>query len=305
MSNSQLTVVAPLTVTPTMLVSTNVPENDYPEWSAGTTYTKGQRVILAAQHKVYESAADGNTGNNPVTPSAEPKWAEVGPTNRWRPFDKSVSSQVQQASSISYRIKPGQAITSLGMLNVTGATSIRVRVEDPSFGTVYDRTTAMSSLPVAVGWWEWFFGERRMPTQALLQDLPSFPAADILIDIVGTSALAVGVILMGQRRVFALGVKSGARVGIQDYSRKERTEFGDVVLVERAFAKRASFQLFLESREVDSFNDFLASVRATPCLWIGSFRFESTTIYGFYKNFEIALSYYDYADSELDLEGLT
>lgn len=39
------------------------------------------------------------------------------------------------------------------------------------------------------------------PTQALLQDLPSFPMADILIDIAGTAALAVGVILMGQRRV--------------------------------------------------------------------------------------------------------
>lgn len=305
MNISSLTVVAPLAVTPAMLVSTNVPETDYAEWAAGTTYAKGQRVILAAQHKVYESTADSNTGNNPSAPSAEPKWAEVGPTNRWRPFDKSVSSQVKQANSITYRIKPGQAITSLGLLNVTGATSIRVRLIDPGFGTVYDKTTSMASVPVAVGWWEWFFGERRRPTQALIQDLPSFPAADILIDVSGTSELAVGVILMGQRRTFALGVKSGARVGIQDYSRKERTEFGDVVIVERAFAKRAAFQMLLESREVDSFNDFMATVRATPVLWIGSGRFESTTIYGFYKSFEIVLSYYDYADSELELEGLT
>lgn len=305
MSISSLVVIAPLAVIPAMLVSSDVPENDYPEWAAGTAYAKGARVILAAQHKVYESTADSNTGNNPAAPSSEPKWVEVGPTNRWKPFDKSVSSQVKQANNISYRIKPGQAITSLGLLNVTGATSIRVRLIDPSFGEVYDETTSMSSVPVAAGWWEWYFGERRAPTQALLQDLPSFPAADILIDIVGTSALAVGVILMGQRRTFALGVKSGARVGIQDYSRKERTEFGDVVLVERAFAKRAAFQMLLQSREVDSFNDFLTTVRATPCLWIGSSRFESTTVYGFYKNFEIVLSYYDYADSELELEGLT
>lgn len=305
MSISQLTVVAPLTVTPAMLVSTDVPENDYPEWAAGTTYTKGQRVILAAQHKVYESAADSNTGNNPATPSAEPKWVEVGPTNRWKPFDKSVSSQVKQANNISYRIKPGQAITSLGLLNVAGATSIRVRVMDPAFGTVYDETTSMSPVPAAADWWQWYFGMRTTPTQALLQDLPSFPMADILIDVVGTADLAVGVILMGQTRVFALGVKAGARLGIQDYSRKERTEFGDVVLVERNYAKRAAFQLLLKSSEVDSFNAFCASVRATPCLWIGSDRFESTVIYGFYKNFEIILSYYDYADSELELEGLT
>lgn len=305
MSITSLVVVAPITVTPAMLVSTDVPENDYPEWSNTTTYAKGARVILAAQHKVYESAADSNTGNNPVTPTAEPKWLEVGPTNRWRPFDKSVSSQVKQANHISYRIKPGQAITSLGLLNVTGATSIRVQMIDPSFGTVYDKTIPMARVPVRAGWWWFWFGERRVPTQALLQDLPTFPGADLLIEITGTADLAVGVILIGQRRTFALGVKSGARVGIQDYSRKERTEFGDVVLVERAFAKRAAFQLLLSSSEVDSFNDFLAGVRATPCLWIGSSRFESTTVYGFYKNFEIVLSYYDYADSELELEGLT
>jgi len=97
----------------------------------------------------------------------------------------------------------------------------------------------------------------------------------------------------------------GARVGIQDYSRKERTDFGDVVLVERAFAKRASFQLLLRAAEVDSFNDFLASVRATPCLWIGSQRYESTTVYGFYKSFDIVIAYFDYSDCELELEGLT
>lgn len=305
MSISSLVVIAPLAVTPAMLVSTDVPETDYPEWTAGSTYAIGARVIVAAQHKVYESAVDGNTGNNPVTPSAEPKWKVVGPTNRWRPFDKSVSSQVKQANNISYRIKPGQAITSLGLLNVTGATSIRVRVVDPTFGTVYDKTTAMAPIPVAVGWWEWFFGERRTPTQALLQDLPSFPMADVLIDIAGTADLAIGVILMGQRRTFSLGVRSGARVSFQDYSIKDRNEFGDVILLERGFARRASFQMLLSSREVDAFNDFLVSVRATPCLWIGSERFEATAVYGFCKNYDILLSYYDYADSELELEGLT
>ena len=140
-------------------------------------------------------------GEQPATPPDEPKWLEVGPTNRWKPFDKSVSSQVKQANSITYRIKPSQAITSLGLLNVAGATSIRVRLIDPTYGTVYDKTTSMAAVPVATGWWEWYFGERLAPTQALLQDLPSFPMADILIDIAGTAALAVGVILMGQRRV--------------------------------------------------------------------------------------------------------
>lgn len=303
MSMQQLSVVRPVAVLPSMIVSTSVPESDYPEWAAGTTYAIGDRVILAAQHKVYQSAAAGNVGKSPATDLQA--WSIVGPTNRWRVFDKSNSTQTAQAGSIQYRLRMGQAITSLAALNLTGATSLRVQVVDPVYGTVYDKTTDLSSVPVSSGWWEWYFGERRTPKQSLLLDLPSFPGADVLIDLVGTAELAVGVLLLGQMRPFSMGVRMGARVGIQDYSRKERTEFGDTVLVERAFARRASFSLLLRAAEVDALNDFLADVRATPCLWIGSGRYESTTVYGFYKSFDIVISYYDYSDCELELEGLT
>ena len=300
---SSLLVVRPIAITPAMLVSTDVPETDYAEWDAGTTYAVGDRVIVAAQHKVYQSAIAGNVGKNPATDLTA--WLEVGATNRWKPYDKSVSSQVVQANAISYRIKPEQAVTSVGVLNITGGTSLRVRMIHATFGTVYDKTLSLSRTPVAPGWWMWFFGERRTPTQALLVDLPSYPTAEILIDVTGTAELAVGVIVLGQIRQFSLGVRMGARVGIQDYSRKEKNDFGDVMVVERAFAKRASFSMLITSDEVDSFHQFLSEVRATPCLWIGSQCYESTTVYGFYKSFDIVISYFNYSDCELELEGLT
>ena len=305
MSINALTVVHPTAITPAMLVSSNVPETDHAEWLVGTTYAKDARVVVAAQHKVYQSLADANTGNNPATPSATPKWIEVGPTNRWKAFDKSVSSQTVQATSISYRLTVGRAVPHIAALNLTGATSMRVRVDDPTYGVVYDHTVSLASVPLETGWWAWFFGERRAPTQAIFSGLPSFPGADVLIDIEGGTALAVGVILLGQPRTFSMGVRMGARVGIQDYSRKERNDFGDVMVMERAYAKRASFSMLLCAGEVDAMQRFLSDVRATPCLWIGSSRYESTTVYGFYKSFDIAISYFDYSDCDLELEGLT
>lgn len=299
-----LTVVRPLEVTPSMLVSSSVPETDYPAWDAGTTYANGERVIVAAKHRVYQSTADANTGNDPTVPVSI-KWVEVGSTNRWKAFDKSVSTQAQQADSISYRIKPGSAITSVNLLNLTGATSARVRVVAPGEVTVYDKTVALARTPVETGWWAWFFGDRRTPTQVLLQDLTSYPTADILIDIEGTADLGVGVIILGQLRRFSLGVKMGARVGIQDYSTKSRNDFGDIIVVERAFAKRANFSMLLTAGEVDALHLFLSGVRATPCLWIATQRYESTTVYGFYKNFDIVISYAMYSDCDLELEGLT
>ena len=123
MSLNCLTVVKPIAVTPSMLISTDVPETDYAEWAAGTTYAIDDRVIVAAQHKIYQSAVAANVGKDPATDRAA--WLEVGATNRWKPYDKSVSSQVVQVDAISYRIKPGQAVTSVGVLNITGGTSLR------------------------------------------------------------------------------------------------------------------------------------------------------------------------------------
>lgn len=286
-----------------MLVSTNVAENDYPEWLAGSTYALGDRVIVSAQHKVYQSLTAGNTGNPPA--SSLDRWAEAGPTNRWKAFDSSNSTQTKRAGVISYHLKLGRVVNSIAALNLEGATSIRVRVIDPNQGLIYDRTVALAGQLVSPTWWDWFFGPRTDPRQLLLNDLMSAPGAEVLVDIMGNDALAVGVILLGQGRSFSLGVKSGARLGITDYSRKERNEFGDTVLVTRAFSKRASLSMLLRSSEVDTLNAFLSAVRATPCLWIGSDRYESLTVYGFYKSFDIVLSYRDFSDCELELEGLT
>lgn len=303
MSTQNLRVVRPLAISPSMLVSTNVAETDYPEWSSATTYAASARVIVAAQHKVYQSLVASNLNKPPASSPSD--WVEVSPTNRWKAFDTSNSTQTQRAALISYRIRPGVAIHSVAALNLVGATSIRIRVIDTSLGTIYDRTTPLAGQLITSLWWDWFFGPRTMPKQSIHTDLPSAPAADILVDIEGNDGLAVGVIVLGQMSTFSMGVQRGARVGIQDYSRKERNEFGDAIFVERAFARRASFSMLLVATEVDAFNDFLAEVRAVPCLWIGSSKYEATTVYGFYKSFDIVISYSDFSDCELELEGLT
>lgn len=298
-----ISVLKPMEITPAMLVSTDVPETDYPEWNSGGNYNTGDRVIVTSTHKVYRSVIDGNTGKDPTTDRTS--WQEVGATNRWKPFDKSVTTQVVQSNLITYRLKPGKTVTSLSILNVNSATSVRVRLIDPVYGTVYDRTISLARIPVAVGWWAWFFGERREPTQMVINDLPNYPTADILIEITGGSLLAIGVILLGRMRTFGMGVKVGMQLGILDYSRKERNDFGDVIVVERPFSKRINFSMLLKSAQVDEAHRFFSDVRATPCLWIVSNRFEASVAYAFYRNFNIVVPYYDYSDCDLELEGLT
>ena len=302
-----ISIVDPVSITDAMLISTNVPETDYAAWSSGTTYALGDRVILTSTHKIYESLQAANTNKNPVT---EPTWwIEVSPTNRWKAFDTSNSTQTAYPNNsppnISYEFEIGEAVNVMALLNLTGATTITVTMDDPTYGIVYDETYDLSALPSFSSWWHWFFGSRSFNTSLVITDLPSFPDASISVSISGNTTLAVGVLMFGQQNQFSLGMKYGARIGIQDYSRKETNDFGDTVLVQRAFAKRATYEIFLDNSEVDQLQNYLTSIRAKPVLWIGTNLFESTTIFGFYKNFDILLSYTDHAECSLEIEGLT
>lgn len=304
--DTSLAIVRPMALTDAMLIATNVPETDYDAWSSAATYALGERVILVSTHKVYESLQASNTNKPPAT---EPTWwIEVSATNRWKAFDTKSSTQTQAPAgspkTISYQIRPGVAVTSVSLFNVTGGTSIRLRVIDPVYGTVYDKTTSLAIVPVSGGWWAWFFGDRQGPNKFSAGDLPSYPSADLYIDVTGTDALALGVIAFGQQRRWGIGVKMGVRAGIQDYSRKETNDFGDVEIVERAYADRVRMDLLMKTSEVDALHAYLATVRATPCVWVGCDLYEVTQIYGFYKSFEIMIPYANLADCELDLEGL-
>jgi len=301
-----LTIVRPLAVTDTILDSTDVPENDYAEWNVGTTYDVGDRVILVSTHRIYESLQGSNTGNSP-TALGSAFWIDAGPTNRWAAFDTSVSTQTAQANNITYTLIPNEAINSIGILNITGGTEINITMVSPATGSpgiVYERTFDLSALPLTPDWWAWFYGQKSAPTQSIALDLPSYTDCEITIEILGGSDLAVGVLLIGSQQNFGLGIKYGARVGIQDYSRKETNTFGETILVQRAFAKRANFNLFINKAEVDSFQNTLSTIRAVPVLWIGSDDYEATTLFGFYKNFDILISYPDHSDCELEIEGL-
>jgi hypothetical protein len=308
-----LKIVDPITITDSILdvagspPITNVPEDDYPVWNAGTTYADGDRVILTSTHKVYESLLGGNVGNDPTLPSSPTFWIEVGPTNRWAVFDNSVSTQTRQANNITYSLIPGVAVNSLAALNITNGTQINITMISPSAGSpgiVYQKTIDLTPYPLVSDWYSWFFGTRKVPTQDIQLDLPSFTDCQIIFELLGGSDLGIGVILIGQQLSFGLGIKYGARVGIQDYSRKETNDFGETILVQRAFAKRANFELFIDKAEVDILQSVLSDIRAKPVLWIGSTEYESTTLFGFYKNFDILISYPEHSDCELEIEGL-
>lgn len=299
-----LKVIPPLPITDSNLTSSNVAETDYAAWSAATTYAIGNRVIVTTGvHKIYESLQASNLNKDPTTNPTW--WIEVSPTNRWKMFDTSNSTQTTNSNSIVVTITPGKVINAVALLNVDG-TSVRVKVTDPTDGVVYDNTVSLNYNGTINNWYNYFFDPIMRKKNVILTDLPAYGTAPIEITITYTGNTAkCGVCVLGSVNCIGEGIELGASVGIQDYSRKEKNDFGDYVLVQRNYSKRARFSMAVLNDQIDALQDLLVDLRTTPCVWIGDDRYQSTMIYGFYKDFDIVIAYHLVSDCNIEIEGLT
>ncbi len=301
-----LKVIPPLSITDSNLTSSTVPETDYSAWSSGTTYTIGQRVILTSTHKIYESLQNGNLNKDPATDTSSPPfWIEVSATNRWKMFDTSNSTQTTNTNNIVVVITPGKVINSVSLLNIEG-TSVRIKMTDPTEGVVYDVTTSLNNNGNINNWYNYFFNPIQRKTSHVATDLPAYGTAAIEITITNTGLTAkCGVCIIGSVQYIGEGINLGASVGITDYSRKEKDSFGNYVLIQRSYSKRAKFSMAVLNEQIDALQDLLVSLRTTPCVWIGDDNYTCTYIYGYYKDFDIVIAYHLVSDCNIEIEGLT
>lgn len=294
-------IVPPVIIDDVKLLLSDVPENDYAEWNAAVNYVKGDRVILVSTHTIYE-AASANLNKNPATNEAI--WLVVSATNRWKVFDDKTLSQTGQVGSMSYTLLPSKVVNTVGLINCH-AKSARVRVTDPIDGLVYDKEKKFLGSLSKGDWYEYFFEEIVRSTEMVFDDLPAYGSAQVKVDIENAlNMVRCGVITIGFKRTFGLGVSQGIGVSIQDYSRREINDFGDPEFVKRGYSKTASFTVPLHHYEVDVVQRLLASVRATPTLFIGSKLYNATIIYGWYRDFDINIQYRFSSEVNIEVESL-
>jgi hypothetical protein len=271
---SSLRLLQPVPVTDAVLTNSTVAENDYPAWSASQSYAAGTRVIKVGTHRIYESTRAGNLGNDPA--GASGAWLDLAPTKRWAMFDQALGTATSGAGSIAVTLAAG-AVNAVSLLDVV-ASSVRVQAAG------YDRT-----LPAGAG-------------AITFLDLPDV-ATPVTVTITGRGTVSVGTLLIG--RVVGLGLtESSPTAGITDYSRKATDDFGEVTVVERAWAKRMTTAAALRTDALDLVASRIASVRAKPSLWIGQAGVDSLTIYGFFKDFSIEVGD-TISKLSLSVEGLS
>lgn len=290
---------------PPRVVSTNVDENDAPLWEGGTYAADYPVVVLGSHHRVYRSVIENTDKFPPDNPDI---WIDQGATNTWRMFDMTVGAEKQTVSTdsnntIDVLMDLDSMVTSVSLLNVY-ASSVRVIMRDSLGDIVYDKTVTFLSSPSGPDWWSFFFNARRRNTTLSLTDLPNVRPCTLQVIVDGDDDYAkLGKLIVGE--AIEIGcVRYGSSVGIVDFSRKERDAFGNNFVLERRYVNKAEFDIQIDTSRVDEVQDLLASVRATPVVYIGDEEFRSTIIYGFYRDFSIVLSGPKKSDCTLSVEGI-
>ena len=265
-------ILSPMAVTDAELMASNIPEDDYPDWSAGETYAQGALVISTATHKIYESMQAGNIGNDPTSDDAT-WWLELRATNRWRAFDNGRESKATRADQITYTIVPTQDCDAISFFGLT-AGAVRIEVLDGAT-VIYDETFPMSDTSNVVSMYTWFFGGVTYARQKVLNGFPGYTGHEVNITISAPGATAeVGHIVLG--RNYLLGtVMDGVEIQHVSHSRKEYDDFGDEILVKRGSTRKLTIPIRVPTVQGPRVMDLVAEVDGLVTAFYGTTEGES------------------------------
>lgn len=295
-------VIKSVVTTDAILTSSNIPEDEYPDWVSGTSYTALDKVIY--EHKIYERIV---TGAGTTPPDLDQiNWLDTGFTNRYRMFDNIISSVSSQMGGIEFTLTPNQIVNGIALLNVNAST-VRVVMTDPVDGVVYDRTKELRSSNNVTDYFSYFFAplvDLGDLDTAIFLDLPNKPTAVITVYISSGAALVeVGEIVYGVQSVVGR-TNYGTAIGIKSYSRKEVDEFGKVTVIKRKNSKYADYDVDIDNINLASVQRLFADIDSVPCVFIGNPDMEELIVYGFYSDFKATISFPTVSKCTLRVEGL-
>ena len=287
-----------------LLLSSTVPENDAPAWSAGTAYKTDDPVVF--DHKVYKAVRDG-TGEQPdkTCEGTDAAWRLVGPTNQYAMLDQYVSTQTVAAEDVMTFTVTFNRCTAFALLNFK-ATSIRAEVRDGDGLVMYDRT--VNTLKDVDGYWNYYFLPLERIVDQAVTNIPMSPVATLYVSLTQEGGPALGHVVAGQ--AWPIGMTQyNTRLGIRDYSRKDTDEFGNTRLVKRANAKRTSLQMYQHPSRLDSVREILARMHGLPALWLGDDNegigsYQSLTVWGWLEDWNAVFAGPNKIDMNIDIQGL-
>lgn len=295
-------VIKSIETTDAILTASNILENEHPLWVSGTTYSIDAKVIY--KHRIYNRVI---AGSGALTPDLDlTNWSDLGATNKYRMFDNIISSVSSRTGGIEFTLTPNQVINGIALLNVNAST-VRVVMNDPIEGVVYDRTKELRSSSNVIDYYSYFFAPLTnlgdLDT-AIFLDLPNKPTATITVYVSsGVGLVEVGEVVYGVQSIVGR-TNYGTAIGITSYSRKDKDEFGKVTVVKRKNSKYADYDIDIDNTNLAFVQRLFQDIDSVPCVFIGNPEMEELIVYGFYSDFKATISFPTVSKCTLRVEGL-
>ena len=271
----------------------NVTETDAAVYVAGTTYTINALVMY--NHRVYSSLQATNVGHQPDT--SPTWWLDNIATNAYRAIDSSSSSKTT-GTNLIFNMASGKS-SCVALLGVT-ATSVTVEILNESLGVIYTNTIIGTTRNLST-WYEWFTGSFINKTSFIF-DTIFYPTGTIRITLAGASSCSN--IIIGTKQDLGC-VNWDAGTGFIDYSIKSTDQWGNTYLKQGNYINKLDVTLNIPTIQYDAIRSSVIAKRGIPSLFIGADNtFDSTTIYGFIREFDPVLKNPAMSLATLRVEGL-
>lgn len=301
-------VVRPIEITDAKFTSSLIPEPDVSvgeiEWAAGT-FNTGDRRIKSSTHRVYEVTASPSTADDPEVGvlADPPSWVNVAPTNKWALFDNLNSTKSSISTQLIVEVTPASIVNSVAGFSIDGAGAINVIMDDPSAGEVYNTDIDLVDNSEVSDWYQYYFAPIIRASQFVLLDLPAYPSATIKVTIDGGD-IKVGSLIMGG--VINLGIANyGTSVQLLDFSKKERDQFGNIIVTPGRTSKLVDYDVTIPRNKVNYVFNQVSQLTTIPSVWVGDDGTDDPTLtFGYYRDMQINISAPTITDASIQIEGL-
>lgn len=294
-------IIEPIQITPAMLTASNIPETDQPAWASATSYSVGQRCLKA--HAIWE-CVQAHTNKDPESDSTQTYWFRVGATNRWRAFDNRLGGKTVGGATITYTITLLRTLDAIAFFGLN-ATDVRIKVIIPGPTTIYDQTFQLADRPTVGNFYQYVHSPFEFRADLILTGLTMPSGAAVEITITAGAAAEVAEILFGSD----IGIGTtlvDTSLGIVDYSKKDRDEWGGVYLVPRPVTKTVRFRFRCDTADAARVQQIIQRVTSKLCVFYaveGEDPF-GATIAGILRDYELTLGT-DTSFGSIDAESMT
>lgn len=297
----------PTPITPAMLgAATSIAEPAAGEttWAASTAYALGDRRIRSTTHRVYE-CVQAHASRTALPEDDGMFWLDVGPTQRFAPFDAYVSTAAETTTALTYVISPGY-VNAIALYGIVG-TQISVMLKDAPGGAVVYGYVASLTEP-APDWYEYLFVAAKPINRLILSKLPIRPTAEITVTISAAigAPVALGLLLAGDYRALVGdkaafgGTLRGASAEPVTYSYINTADDGTTRIVRRNYATGMRANVLLPTKEADAALALIQQVLDIPVPWVATDAkgFDGLNVFGLGSG---SLSYENAVTSNLEI----